>query len=416
MKKILLVDDNEQDRMLYKRFLGKQVGHERLAFYEACSGEEGLALFQTVQPDCVLLDHNLLDTDGLTLLSQLKQLAPPDTLCVVMITGGGNESLAVRALNGGALDYLVKQQFDSELLYRTVLHAIEKNEWRQYMAQYHAQLQTANHQLRDSLAELTETRQQIHDKNHLLTAANEEIRLRNQLLDTTNQQLARINADLDNFVYTASHDLQAPIANIEGLLHALQALLPNTQQAPPVQPILDMMEDAVARFRRTIAHLTEVTQLQQEPTPVAALVDVGAVVRDVCLDLAPLIEICNARIDVQVDTCPALAFAEKNVRSIVYNLLSNALKYRSPERTPHVRLQCYTRDAYFVMTVQDNGLGLNTTNQQKVFAMFQRLHDHVEGSGIGLYMVKKIVENAGGKIEVESTVGVGSTFTVYFPI
>lgn len=86
MKRILLVDDNEADRLLYRRYLGQTLGHERLEIHEACSGEEGLAQFQAQRPDCLLLDYNLLDTDGLSFIADLQQLAPADSLCVVMIT------------------------------------------------------------------------------------------------------------------------------------------------------------------------------------------------------------------------------------------------------------------------------------------------------------------------------------------
>ena len=158
MNKVLIIDDNPQDRTLYRRFLGPREGQESLEIYEAADGVEGLALFQQLRPDCILLDYTLPDTDGLTLLASFSQLVPPDTLCVVMITGRGSESLAVRALNNGALDYLVKQQFDRELLNKTVRYAIEKNEWRQYIARYHGELKGVNRQLRDSLAELTKMR------------------------------------------------------------------------------------------------------------------------------------------------------------------------------------------------------------------------------------------------------------------
>ncbi|RZK14806.1 MAG: response regulator, partial [Hymenobacter sp.] len=147
MKKVVLVDDNEQDRTLYKRYLKTQPGEERLEVHEAASGEEALALVAQLWPDCVLLDYNLHDIDGLALLESLQQMGPPNSMCVVMITGGGSETLAVRVLNSGALDYLVKGQFDRELLTKTVRHAIEKNEWRQYQASYHRQLQAANQQL-----------------------------------------------------------------------------------------------------------------------------------------------------------------------------------------------------------------------------------------------------------------------------
>ena len=80
-----------------------------------------------------------------------------------------------------------------------------------------------------------------------------------------------------------------------------------------------------------------------------------------------------------------------------------------------VRLRCHTSQAQVVLEVQDNGLGLNEAQQEQLFQMFQRLHSHVEGSGVGLYMVKKIVENAGGTISVRSETGVGSTFVVTLP-
>ena len=107
MKKILIIEDNTQDRMLYRRFLGPQPGQESLEIHEATDGAEGLIRFREVRPDCVLLDYNLPDTDGLAMLAQLAEVVPVQTLCVVMITGMGSESLAVRVLNRGAIDYLV---------------------------------------------------------------------------------------------------------------------------------------------------------------------------------------------------------------------------------------------------------------------------------------------------------------------
>ncbi|MGY2132545.1 sensor histidine kinase [Hymenobacter sp. HD11105] len=230
-----------------------------------------------------------------------------------------------------------------------------------------------------------------------------------------NEQLTRANVDLDNFIYTASHDLKAPISNIEGLLHALLLELPAAgQDSEQVQPLMAMMQDSVERFKRTIEHLTEVTKLQKEQIQPVALVELGTVVQDVCLDLEPLLQESGGKLELDLTPCPTVSFAEKNLRSVVYNLLSNALKYRSPEREPWVRVSCHHENDYDVLTVQDNGLGINLVNEPRLFGMFQRLHDHVEGSGIGLYMVKKMVENAGGKITVESQVDVGSTFSVYF--
>ena len=135
---------------------------------------------------------------------------------------------------------------------------------------------------------------------------------------------------------------------------------------------------------------------------------------DVRLDLAPLIRQAGARLEAELADCPSISFSVKNLRSVVYNLLSNALKYRHPDRPPLVRIRCRVAGDYVVLTVEDNGLGLEADRQQELFTMFRRLHSHVEGSGLGLYMVKKMVENAGGRVEVASELGVGTTFAVYF--
>jgi signal transduction histidine kinase len=81
-----------------------------------------------------------------------------------------------------------------------------------------------------------------------------------------------------------------------------------------------------------------------------------------------------------------------------------------------VRLTCHTQDGYWCLTVQDNGLGLTAPQQAALFALFRRFHNHVDGLGLGLYTVKKIAENLGGRVEVQSEPGVGSTFQVYVPI
>lgn len=107
-------------------------------------------------------------------------------------------------------------------------------------------------------------------------------------------------------------------------------------------------------------------------------------------------------------------FSKANFRSIVYNLLTNAIKYRAPERQAQVEIKFREDGKYNVLEVRDNGLGIKKEHHDKIFAMFKRMHDHVDGTGVGLYIVKRSVENAGGKIEVESEEGKGSVFKVYF--
>jgi signal transduction histidine kinase len=235
-------------------------------------------------------------------------------------------------------------------------------------------------------------------------------------LSAANQRLTRTNTDLDNFIYTASHDLKAPITNIEGLLDALQFQLPaQVQQTYEVVPLLAMMHDSIIRFQRTLDYLSDVTKLQLEYDQLPTTVPLAPLVEDVCLDLQPFIQQMQAQVEVDLTACSSIAFSPKNLRSVVYNLLSNALKYRHPDRTPLVRIRCRQEPEYTVLLVEDNGLGLEADQQAKLFTMFRRFHNHVEGSGLGLYMVKRSVENAGGRVEVQSELHIGSTFSVFFP-
>ena len=236
-----------------------------------------------------------------------------------------------------------------------------------------------------------------------------------EALRLKNEELIRINTDLDNFIYTASHDLKAPISNIESLLTALLRTLSAESRADPrAQRITAMMQASVERFKRTIANLTEIVKLQKENSGAVVSVNLSEVVREVRLDLESMIRSSGVELIVKVDDKLSVQFSEKNLRSVVYNLLSNAIKYCSPDRVPHVLIESESQPEYHVLTVQDNGLGMETGRLDQLFTMFKRFHDHVEGTGIGLYMVKKMVENAAGKIEVDSQLNKGSTFRVYF--
>jgi signal transduction histidine kinase len=213
----------------------------------------------------------------------------------------------------------------------------------------------------------------------------EQVKARQQVQDL-NQQLTRVNADLDSFVYMASHDLRGPINNLEGLVEALHTELPDPP-APTAGAVLQMMQEAVERFQRTLGQLNDVLQLHQAYDPVAPPVDLAAIVDDLRQDLLPGLQQTGGVLEVDADACPLVAMPAKSLRSLLYNLLSNALKYRHPDRPPHVRLSCRTQQGWWHLEVQDNGLGLDADQQASLFALFRRFHSHVEGTGLGLYTV-----------------------------
>jgi PAS domain S-box-containing protein len=235
-------------------------------------------------------------------------------------------------------------------------------------------------------------------------------------LELNNAQLKRINNDLDNFIYTASHDLKAPMSNIEGLLNAMRNSFSTDKDTlnEETETLLQMMEQSIHRFKVTIQDLTEISKVQREEVEDVNEIDLAEIIEDVKHTLCDKIEESKAVIELDLSAVNKINFSRKNIKSIIYNLLSNAIKYRDKSRTPKILLKTEKTDTYNVLMVNDNGLGIQKQNLDKIFSMFKRFHSHVEGTGIGLYIVKRIIDNAGGKIEVESEVKKGTTFKVYF--
>lgn len=235
-----------------------------------------------------------------------------------------------------------------------------------------------------------------------------------QRLQTQNKQLLRINQDLDNFVYTASHDLRQPIYNMAGIFEELTRT--THFKDPEAAELVAMFEEALQRIYGTIQDLADIVQVQrrqeQVPAePIAVLPLIQAVIRG----MHEQVEEAGGKFELDTAAVPTLWFVRSNLQSVLYNLLSNALKYAMPGRPARIRVRTDLVNGEPVLTVADNGLGIDLDRHgAELFQMFRRFHDHVAGSGIGLHLMNRIVQQAGGRVEVESTVGEGTTFRVYF--
>lgn len=242
----------------------------------------------------------------------------------------------------------------------------------------------------------------------------EELKNTNEELSEKNEELSRINVDLDNFMYSASHDLRSPVSNLEGLLALLTSELDGRLNATEVA-FIEMINTSLTKLKQTINDLTEITKIQKELSEEVEPLSFDDLLEDVKADIGKMIVESEAKIttDFQV---PIIHFTRKNLRSLFYNLVSNAIKYRSGDRSPQVHITTQYHDGNLLLSVRDNGLGIRNDQIDKIFLMFKRAHTHVEGTGVGLYIVKRIIENTGGKIEVKSELGEGTTFYVYFKI
>lgn len=270
-------------------------------------------------------------------------------------------------------------------------------------------LAAENRQLR---ADLLHANNQLSD----LATLNEEFRVSNDELQEANSQLARTNDELDTFVYTASHDLQAPVNNLRGLVKLLENRLPvQVRQTENLDSLLELIKASLARFGQTLEQLADVGTKRSENSGPRELLNLATVLEEVRQDLAPVLAAIAGRLEVDLAGKADVLFAPKHLRSVLYNLVSNAFKYHHPDRAPVVRVRSHCELGRMVVSVQDNGLGLSEEQQDQLFGLFRRLHSHVEGTGVGLYLVKKILDNVGGAVRVKSQLGRGSTFTIIIP-
>ncbi len=227
-----------------------------------------------------------------------------------------------------------------------------------------------------------------------------------------NDELQRTNDELDNFVYTASHDLRTPILNIDGLLQLLKSKSPASGRED-MQNLYDRMDKSVQQLKQTIHDLADVTRIQRDNAEDTHWINLPELIEEFKVNHQLLFEGSNAVLETDLVEDEICCISRKHMRSLLDNLLTNALKYRHPERTPHVQVRSEFEDEYYKISIHDNGIGIAPEHKDKVFDMFKRFHSHSSGSGIGLYIVKKIVEKYEGRIQVDSALEIGTTITVW---
>lgn len=228
-----------------------------------------------------------------------------------------------------------------------------------------------------------------------------------RLLAVTNQQ----NTRLQNFAYIISHNIRSHSANLTALVKLMQAAEDEAQAAM----FLDMLKTSTDKLAETIVNLNEIVTANsnanqpKEPRWLRQEADKTIEALNVLVHQSGITVSVNIPAETVVNVVPAY------LDSILLNLLSNAIKYRAAVATPLVALGCYREGNYLVLTIRDNGLGIDLArNRAKVFGMYKTFHANEDARGVGLFITKNQIEAMDGKIELESAVGVGSTFKVYF--
>jgi signal transduction histidine kinase len=232
-----------------------------------------------------------------------------------------------------------------------------------------------------------------------------------QITKQQNDQLKKINAELDRFVYSASHDLRAPLSSILGLIE----IALRTNDKAELDSYLGMMKGRVAHLDDFIQEIIDYSRNQRMEVKNQP-VNLHRMVEETTINLRYL-EGAD-KIDIRNELAPDLTVAgdPMRLRIVLNNLLNNAIKYHDytkPER--YISVTGNASHGKFSFSVRDNGMGISGDHLDKVFNMFYRASDKSKGSGLGLYIVRESLEQLGGTVAIQSSFGVGSTFTVHVP-
>ena len=229
----------------------------------------------------------------------------------------------------------------------------------------------------------------------------------------SNEELRRANADLEQFAYSASHDLQEPLRQV-----AIYSQLLAREYGPDLKgnatSYLDYCVEGAQRMERLISDLLAYSQATRSAPLKAEPVDMNEVLDTVGKNLATTIQETGAVL--RAERLPVVMGDRVPLNHVLQNLISNALKYRSA-LTPEIRIEAVRDGGFWRFAVQDNGIGIAKQYQEQIFGIFKRLHDRNEypGTGIGLAICQRVVERCGGRIWVESDPGAGSTFFFTLP-
>jgi two-component system sensor histidine kinase/response regulator len=318
-------------------------------------GLAALAAVRQQRPDLVLTDVMMPGLDGYGLLRALRADPSTRTLPVILLSARAGEEALLEGLSTGADDYIVKPFSARELLVRVRTHL-----------------------------ELARTRREWATK------------------------LERTNKELEQFAYIASHDLQEPLRMVRSYVQLLEKEYKG-KLSGDADKYIHYAVDGAARMQALINDLLSLSRLDSEAKPLVPT-ESNTALADALADLQ--LTLTDTGAVVTKGVLPTVMADGEQLRLVFQNLIANALKFRQGSEPPQLQVSSERDGADWIISVKDNGIGIEPQHAERIFRMFQRLHGRGDypGTGIGLAICKKVVERAGGRIWVDSEVGKGSTF------
>jgi signal transduction histidine kinase len=390
---ILIVDDDEIDRIAVSRALKK--ANVTFETVEADTAEAAIAHLTRNQFDCVFLDYRLPDYDGLEAVRTLHSLrihAP-----IVVMTGQGDEQIAVEVMKAGATDYLSKSRISPETLGQVLRNAIR-------VSQAEIRVELANQQIRES--------------NELLKKQKRELEFQRQQIQLQNLKLIEASQLKSKFLATMSHEIRTPMNAIIGFSQLL--LRPSKGDLTSQQR--NMVEKIFNNGKHLLELLNDVLDLSKIEAGRMQLkpewFDLSQVIHSTVEELRSLADQKHLPVHIQIDLDnPQIFHDAHRLRQVLVNLLSNAIKFTDEGG---VSIEVNEPDPNRIeIAVRDTGIGIAPENLDRIFEAFRQVDQSLTrrhpGTGLGLAIIDSLVQVMQGDIKVESVVGKGSVFRITVP-
>lgn len=405
--KILIVDDKENNLLSMESILWKD-GYDII---RANSGKEALKILLTdFDFTLILMDVEMPDINGFDTATMIYEREKLRHIPIIFITAHsyGDENL-YKGYRAGAVDYIYKP-IQSELLRAKVSVFVELYKKNHQLVQQEQKLIAINRSLEIEIKDRIASEEKVKELNK-------------QLLENINQ-LESTNKELDRFAYMASHDLQEPLRKIRIFSERVSEIYAD-RIGEDGKIYIDKMQSACIRMQNLIDDILAFSKISVQKDSLEHS-DMTTLIHEVISDMEQQIREKDAKI--MIDKLPEFPLNRELIKSLFQNLISNSLKYSRKEITPVINITMKVDPTelhndslvvkkYWRIYVQDNGIGFEQQYADQVFTMFKRLHAGPEykGTGIGLAICKKIVEEHQGHISAKSAVDEGTTFTISFP-
>jgi signal transduction histidine kinase len=396
--KILLVDDKPENLVALEAVLDG-LGQELIT---AQSGREALRACLEHDFAAILLDVKMPDMDGFEAAAMIREREQSKDTPIIFLTALKSEEHLFRGYYMGAVDYLYKP-IVPEVLRSKVSVFVDLCRKNTILKKNRDALEQKNAELEKQIAERLRAESDVRNLNAELERRVEE----------RTRELSRMNDELRQFAYVASHDLQEPLRTVASYAQLLARRYRNKLDKD-ADEFIEYMVGGVTRMHTLLNDMlaySRVTESKDKPLSPANL---NAVVQSAIMNLDLTISENHAR--VHVDSLPTLPGDEVQLTQVFQNLIGNAIKYKS-EEPPSVSISASEGDAEWIISVTDNGIGIDAQYTERIFGIFKRLHGReLPGTGMGLAICKRIIERHNGRIWVESETGRGSKFSFSLPV